>query len=207
MSEIRASLIQDARMQSLASTLTPASRAGYLRRRGVAVLLAASLTIASVAGVAAASTAGGPLYGARIWLETAALPADSNARALERLHQIDARAQELEQASRGGNGSAIAAAAAAYRDSVDAALSEAGTVTDHLANLEASLGLHVEVLETIKVRAPEQAQGGLGRAIEASSKAVDKIKANRPTHGQPGSNGAAPGKNPNAMGSGSSSHP
>ncbi|MEO8462539.1 MAG: hypothetical protein ABI555_04960 [Chloroflexota bacterium] len=207
MSEIRASLIQDARMQSLASTLTPASRAGYLRRRGVAVLLAASLTIASVAGVSAASTAGGPLYGARIWLETATLPADANARALERLHQIDARAQELEQATRGGNGSAVAAAIAAYRDAIDVALTEAGTDSNHLANLEASLGLHVDVLETIKERAPEQAQGGLGRAIEASSKAVDKIKATHPTHGQPGSNGAAPGKNPNPSGSGSNSHP
>ena len=179
---IRANVMEEARMRALEASLERPSIFGRgPRRRLVAILLAAGLVLTAAVGVAAASTAGGPLYGARVWVEAALLPADGNARALERIHQIDERVLEVERASQSGDSSGVAAAIAAYKDAVAAALAEVGSDGDRLAHLKAALGLHVVVLETLMDQAPPQAQNGLSNAIDSSQKAVTKLDATKPT--------------------------
>jgi len=183
---IRAAVMEEARMRALEATIGGARhRHGVASRRGWALLLAAALTLGSAAAVFAGSGPGGPLYGARLWIETVTLPADADARALERIRQIEDRLVDSERAAAGGNGNAVSAATEAYRAAVDAAIHEAGTNPDRLTRLEASLGLHVTVLETLAGKVPEAAEQGIQRAIEASQNAVDKIDQAKP---DPGSN-------------------
>lgn len=192
---IRASVVEEARIRSLETSLARhPSRAAAARRRFVAVLLAAALTMAGAASVAAASSAGGPLYGTRVWIEAALLPTDASARALERIHQIDERVLEVERATQSGDANAVAAAVAAYREAVQAALNEVGSDGDRLAHLRAALGLHVVVLETLASEVPAEAVNGIDNAIQSSQKAVDRIDQTKPTHpnnGKPGP-GVAP---------------
>lgn len=189
---IRANLIEEARMQALEASLARRrSRLAIVRRRVVPVLLAAALTIGAAAGVAAASSAGGPLYGARVWVETTLLPSDASARALERIHQIDERVLEIERAVQSGDSNAVAAAIAAYRDAVQAALNEVGSDQDRLAHLKAALGLHVTVLETLAGEVPPQALSGITNAIDSSQNAVDRIDHTKPDGSKPGGKPAA----------------
>jgi hypothetical protein len=188
---IRASVIEEARMRSLEASLARPRGIFQTRRRLASVLLAAALTLAGAATVAAASSAGGPLYGARVWIESALLPANTDARALERIHQIDERILEVERAAQSGDSTGVAAAISAYREAVAAALDEVGADADRLAHLKAALGLHVTVLETLTDVAPSQAIDGINGAIDSSQKAVDKIEKTPPdTKPQPGSTGA-----------------
>jgi hypothetical protein len=85
-------------------------------RRAAALLAAAVLSLAAVGGVLAASTAGGPLYGTRIWLETVMLPTDASERADAELARLETRLTELQAAVRSGDGAAAAAALAAYEE-------------------------------------------------------------------------------------------
>ena len=170
-------------MRALENTIggTPHS---HRHRRGpsrvVALLLAAALTLAAAVSVSAASTPGGPLYGVRIWLETATLPADDDARALERIRQIEDRLLDAEQAIASGDQNAVAAAIHAYREAVAGALAEVGTDADHLTRLQAALGNHLVVLGVLADKVPEAAQPGISNALDASQKAVDKIKSTEP---------------------------
>lgn len=181
---MRASLVEEARMRSLQARLSKRSRRRPARARLTALVLAAALMLGVTAGAAAASTPGGPLYGVRIWLETATLSADPGQRALERLHLIDARIVDVERAAASGNGDAIAAAIAAYRDAVQTAIVEAGTDGMQLADLKSDLGVHVTVLETLADRVPGRAIDGITNAIEASNKAVERIDATKKHSGQ-----------------------
>lgn len=171
---MRSSVIEEARMHVLDARL---SRRRNGRRRLAALAMAATLTIGGAASVAAASNAGGPLYPARIWLEIAAMSPDESTRALERLHQVDARVLDLERAASAGDQNAIAAAINAYRDAVAAAVDEAetGPDNDRLETLRAALGLHLVVLERLWHRVPDKAMEAIGHAIDASHKAVDRI--------------------------------
>lgn len=190
---MREALVEEARMRSLEASIARSRGRGHpARRRFAALLLAAGLTIAAAAGAAAASTAGGPIYGARVWIEAAMLPADGNARALERIHQIDERVLEVERAAQSGDQNAVAAAIVAYREAVQAAMNEVGSDDARLAHLKAALGLHVTVLQTLATEVPAQAVVGIDRAIDSSQKAVDKIDHTTPdngktNNGQPGS--------------------
>jgi ribonuclease BN (tRNA processing enzyme) len=149
-------------------------------RRLTALLLAAGLTLAGAAAVAAGSGPGGPFYGAVVWLQTATLPSDTDARALERVRQIEERLLDAERAAASGDANAVAAALQAYREAVAEALAEVGTDSIHLARLEAALGHHVVVLEALSGHVPDAATNGIERAIEASQKAVDKLEASKP---------------------------
>jgi len=176
---------QAAHVNALAAAQADAKVAGSAARRthvrrGVALLAAAVLSLVVVGGAFAASTAGGPLYGARVWLEAVLLPANTDARALERIHQIDERILEVERAAQSGDSTGVSAAISAYRDAVQAALSEVGADADRLAHLRAALGLHVTVLETLTDVAPAQAIDGINGAIDSSQKAVDRIEKTKP---------------------------
>ncbi len=199
MARIRTALIEEARMQHLDASMAQVRRRGTLRRRGTALLLAACLTVAAVAGVAAASTAGGPLYGARLWVESINLPTDANGRALERIQQIDARILDVEQAVQSGDQNAVAAAVAAYRDAVNAAVADAGTDANRLAHLKAALGLHVVVLQTLSGELPGPAVLAIDGAIQSSQKAVDRIDRVKTNNGKGGPDAtAAPADEPGA---------
>lgn len=176
---LRASVVEEARMRVLDARL---SRGRRRRARLAAFAMAATLTIGGAASVTAASTAGGPLYPVRIWLETAGLSGDENTRALERLHQVDARVLDLERAASAGDENAVSAAINAYRDAVGAAVdeAEAGADNHRLEALKAALDLHLVVLEQLSQRVPDPAMQAVNHAIETSHKAVERI--DRPKH-------------------------
>ncbi|HSO28596.1 MAG TPA: hypothetical protein VLS28_01715 [Candidatus Sulfomarinibacteraceae bacterium] len=197
---IRSALVEEARMRALEAEMGGARYRHRARdRRVMTLLLAAAVTLGSTVGVLAASAPGSPFYGARVWLEAATLPADADARALERIRQIEQRLVDSERAVADADDDAVAAATEAYRAAVDAATTEAGTDADRIARLEATLGKHVAVLESLAERLPEAASSGIRRAIEASQKAVDKldransvpgVNGNRdPSNGKPGNPG------------------
>jgi hypothetical protein len=176
---IRASLVEEARVRSHRTRMDRGAAMARRRvaRRASAGLMAAALVIGGAVSVSAASTPGGPLYGVRLWVETATLPVSADARALVLIRQLDNRAAEIEQAARSGDSNAVAAAAEAYGDAVRAALGEAGTNTDRLTYLESVIGKHVAVLETLTSSVPQRAQAGLGRALSSSQHAVEQINA------------------------------
>jgi hypothetical protein len=173
---IRVAVIEEARMRALETSIGSAPhrhRAGP--RRLTALLLAAGLVLSSAVAVAAGSSPGGPLYEARIWLESAILPADADARALERVRHIEERLLDAERAAASGDPSALAAAIRAYREAVIEAMAEVGTDADRLARLEEALGHHVAVLVALSGKLPDAADDGIDRAIKASQKAVETI--------------------------------
>jgi hypothetical protein len=153
------------------------------RSRVFASLLAAALSALLLAGVAFASSPGGPLYGVRLWVETVALPSEPGARADADVDRLDARLDEAVGAARNGNGSATAAALAAYRDVLEDALTAAGKIEARNERLEAALTRHQVVLATLLGYAPEPARDALEQAIERSDQAVDGIGAGRGDNG------------------------
>jgi hypothetical protein len=163
-------------------------------RRGVGVLLAASLSLVVVGGALAASSAGGPLYGARLWLETVTLPTDASARAEAEIQRLDARMAELDAAVRSGDRAAVAAALAAYEEIADQALAGAGTDAAAIDRILAALNRHVGVLEGVAAKVPPQAAESINRnidrAIEHSDNAIQRIEA------RPGPDNTAPGAAP-----------
>ncbi|MBI2762220.1 MAG: hypothetical protein HYX54_00455 [Chloroflexi bacterium] len=182
---IRASLVEEARMRSLDTRLGSRPRRRWSGRRRMATLLvAATLGLFAAAGVTAASSPGGPLYEARIWLETTTLPADPGTRALERIHQIDARVLDVERGAAAGDPKAVTAAIGAYGEAVQSALGDAGTDSDHLAHLQAALGLHVEVLQALVDEVPAPAVDAIDNAIDASQQVVAQIARANQGNGQ-----------------------
>jgi hypothetical protein len=170
------------RAQEPVSLVAYRSRFGG-RSRSLAALMAAALSVLLLAGVAFASSPGGPLYGVRLWVETVALPSEPGARADADVDRLDARLDEAVGAARSGNGSATAAALAAYRDILEDALTAAGKIEARNERLEAALARHQVVLATLLGYAPEPARDALERAIERSDQAVEGIGAGGGSNG------------------------
>lgn len=143
-------------------------------RRIAAGLLAASLAVAGLAGATLASDPGGPLYDARLWIERAALPSEPGARATAELDRLEARLGEAVRAAGAGNQPAMAAALAAYRQTLDEAL-EGADQDDRTARLEAAIAHNRAVLERLLGTVPVQARDAIERAIDNSDKATEKI--------------------------------
>lgn len=158
-------------------------------RRGAALLLAATLSLAAVGGAALAATPGGPLYGAALWLEEAMLPAGGAARTDAEIERLEHRLSEAGAAVASGNGGAIAAALAAYRETVDDALAAVGGNEAWQARLEAALGTHLVVLETLLGKVPAPAQGAIQQAITKGNEAQDRVDGS----GGPGGPGTPTG--------------
>jgi hypothetical protein len=163
-------------------------------RRGVALLLAATLSLGVVGGAMAASVPGGPLYGARIWLEDVTLPSDPTERAAAELTRLESRLAELEAAVRSGNRGAAEAALAAYRQIADEAIAGANASGDEaaIARLAAALDRHVDNLTRVAGQVPPQAaesiNGNIQRAIERNDAAIERIESRggTPPNGQGG---------------------
>jgi len=122
---MRWALIEEARMRNLEAAIGRGRhRHGSGRRRVAALLLAAALGLGTAVVAVAGSGPGGPFYTARIWLNTVALPSESDLRALERIRQIEGLLVDAERAAVSGDHDAIAAAAQAYGDAVEDAVEE-----------------------------------------------------------------------------------
>ena len=161
-----------------------------LPRRAVALGIAATMTLATGAAVAAAPP-GSPLYEARVALEAALLPTQLDARLASHEQHLAERLAEAQAAAANGNPAGLEAALAAYAAEVNAALAELGNHADLLAHLEAVLAKHVATLTALEARVPEEA--AVDRAIESSQKAVEKIKEKGKTNGgRPGDVPAGP---------------
>ncbi len=165
-----------ATQRRLAATAPPPSHWAFpsvhLPRRAFALGMAAALTLSTSAAVFAAPP-GSPFFNARVALESAFLPSQSEARFASREQHLDERLAEAEAAAATGDYGALDAALAAYRVEVDATVDE-GQDLDRLAHLEAMLAKHVAVLEVLEGKVPEQAS--IEKAIVSSQKAVERVK-------------------------------
>jgi hypothetical protein len=174
------------------------------RSRTFAALMAAALSLLLLAGVAFASGPGDPLYGVRLWAETVGLPSDPGARADFDVDRLEKRMNEAVGAANTGNGSAVAAALAAYRDILDDALDAEARRESASDRLESALGRHRLVLTTLLDYVPDPARDAIQRAIERSDEAAKGIGAG---HGKSGDKPVAhPTPNP-PDGHGSSDKP
>jgi len=164
-------------------------------RRGGALLLAAGLAVGLLAGTAAAATPGGPLYGARVWVEEMTLPADPTQRAAAELQRLESRLVEIQAAAQSGDRGAVAAAIAAYGQIADEALAEAGTDASRLDQLRLALDRHLAVLRGVAAMAPAQAseaiQRNIDRAVEHNDATLQKIASQTPP---PNANGGGGGQ-------------
>ena len=150
---------------------------GFLRlytRRGAAAFLAASMLFGSSVAVLAA-TPSSPLYGARIWLETALLPASGDARAAAHVTLLEVRVEDAEHAAGGGDSNGVGTALAAYRAEMLAAIEDAAGDPARLAALRAALDVHLLLLEQLEKSAPDGAQNAIHQTINDSRKAAKDL--------------------------------
>lgn len=168
---------------------------GFLRlytRRGAAAFLAASMVFGSSVAVLAA-TPSSPLYGARIWLETAFLPASGDARSAAHVTLLEVRVEDAEHAAGGGDPNGVAAALAAYQAEIDAAITDANGDPARLAALQHAIDVHLLLLEQLANDAPAGAQNAIHAAINDSRKATRQIDNGGKTAATPAPTPAQPG--------------
>jgi len=172
----------------------PTSLGARFARAAFALGFAAMLTLGTSLAVLAAPP-GSPFYNARVFIETATLPAAAEARFEGHEKLLEERLNEAELAAASGNTVALAAALDAYQDEVDAAAMDAGTDADRLAHLQAMLAKHTAVLTALATRLPDQSS--IEHAIDSSSKAITRIEAKthpaRPAHPPQGGGGQGSG--------------
>jgi hypothetical protein len=135
----------------------------------MAALAAGALMLALVGGTASAATAGGPLYGARIWIEMANLPAGSLARADAEISRLDTRLQEARQAYASGDAPAAEAALTAYSVILTEAVEGSAADPAASAAIETSLTRHVVDLELMVASVPATGQGAVRHALASST--------------------------------------
>jgi hypothetical protein len=161
---------------------------GFLRlytRRGAAAFLAASMVFGSSVAVLAA-TPSSPLYGARIWLETAFLPTSGDARSAAHVTLLEVRVEDAEHAAGGGDPNGVAAALAAYQAEIEAAIKDADGDPARLAALQHAIDVHLLLLEQLANDAPAGAQNAIHAAINDSRKATKEIDSGgKPTPAPP----------------------
>jgi hypothetical protein len=193
---IRARVMEVASVGSSRATtgaLEPIPFAAYRTRlsgrsRTFAALMAAALSLLLLAGVAFASGPGSPLYGVRLWAETVGLPSEPGARADADVDRLEKRMNEAVGAANSGNGSAVSAALAAYREILDDAIDADARRESASDRLESALGRHRLVLATLLDYVPDPARDAIQRVIERSDEAAKGIGAG---HGKGGDKPAA----------------
>jgi hypothetical protein len=154
-------------------------------RRPLTALLAAGLTLGVGVGSVAASQAGGPLYGARVWAETLTLPSEADARAQAQLERLQDRLAEAAAATAAGDLNAANAALEAYAAIVNDATENAGNDVSAAATLENGVRSNIDVLTVLAERfetghgqAGEAIDRALQRTIDRSDSALDKLHGN-----------------------------
>jgi hypothetical protein len=170
-------------------------------RTGLALGFAATLTLGTSFAVLAAPP-GSPFYNARVYLETAFLPAQSEARFEGHEKLLEERLHEAQLAAAGGDTAALAAALDAYQAEVDAATTAAGNDLDMLAHLEEMLAKHTATLTALAAGLPQESS--IEHAIQASSNAITKLQQNaRPAHASHAPEGGSPAGSDGSGGNGS----
>lgn len=189
----RARLMREARLQfeaaRIAGTTAPPTvlaRHRPIARRLAMPILAASVWLALAVGSISASTAGGPLYHARMWIETAILPTDGVSRANAEITRLNDRLAEAGAAAARGDAGAVQAAVEAYRQIADEAL--AGSTGDQAlqALVAGALDRHLTVLAGVAAAlegkgndtAAAAVEASIQRAIDHSQAVVDRVGAN-----------------------------
>ena len=208
LARVRASVMTEAHARARAARSPDRGVTGWLGlfRRPVFGLAGAALLLLIVAGGAVAAIAesgpGGPLYEARLWLETVALPSDPIARADAQLVRLEDRLDEAEAGATSGNGAAVSAALEAYRETVDATVASDGPNPSREQHLESVLEKHRVVLQTLVVELDGHgnATQAIQRALDKNAETIDRIVSQTPAGGH-GSGGPQPGK-PGAGGQG-----
>jgi uncharacterized membrane protein YgcG len=143
--------------------------------RWSAAFLAACLTLGVVAGSVAASAAGGPFYGPRLWLEEATLPSAPLAHARGQLDRLDARLEEVRIATTSGNIGAIEAALMAYAEIVEDLEAQALVNPAVAADVLDEIARRQVVLMALLGDVPPQAQDALQHALQQGANAVEAI--------------------------------
>ena len=172
--------------------------AGWGGRRPALALVAALLGLLALAGgTFAASRAGGPLYDARLWVETLSLPSEPGGRVDADLARLQTRLDEATTAASQGNGAAVQAALNAYRDIV----AFAGDDVTRDARLRLELERHRIVLEALAGVLPAPAADALNRVLDRENGAVRTIDQH--PQGKPNANGQGSGSSGGGAGQGS----
>jgi len=135
------------RLDVLAAFRLGISRLSGRRLAPVALVAALAIGAGSAAGVAASP--GGPLYDARLWLETALLPTNGVARTDAQEAQLSERIDELTGAVGDGNTAGADAAANAYGQEVDAAVTSAAQSRADLLQLRITVARHLAHLQSL----------------------------------------------------------
>ncbi len=150
-------------------------RSGRRLSRAATALLAASLTLSIGAGSAFAARPGGPLYDARLWVESVTLPGTGVARAEAQLDRLEARLAEVEAALQAGDAAAAEAALEAYADIVAELDAQVGADPSIGADVGDEVSRHLAVLDALVGRVPPQASDALQHARDRSDNALDHI--------------------------------
>jgi hypothetical protein len=145
-------------------------------RRPLAAVLAGSMTLALLAGTAVGARPGGPLYGVRLWTETANLPTDLGDRAKAESTRLQERIDEAETASSAGDTLATEAALVAYSSIIAEAAQTSGADVRAAAELKATVKRQVVVLTRLVQVVPPSARPAAERALSSSTKALDDLE-------------------------------
>jgi hypothetical protein len=149
-------------------------------------LAGAGLLIALVAagGAMAATGPGGPLFGARLWIEELQLPAAPEARTEAQLGRLEGRLEEARTAAERGDVRAVEAALESYRDTAEDALIVASDAENRRQMVEERFARHVAVLEALAERVPERAAEAIRAAAERTEARLREIVEEHPGRGR-----------------------
>jgi len=171
----RARVMREARLRfdagPVAAGIAPAVvRGGHrpLVRRVAMPLLAAAVWVVIAVGSISAGQPGGPLYSARLSLETATLPSTGSARTSAELDRLDDRLGEALSAAARGDTIAVQAALDAYGVIADGAIVDAFGNDVLEATVAAALDRHLAVLTAVADRLAGVANDAATAAVEAS---------------------------------------
>jgi hypothetical protein len=167
---------------------------GRLRWRVAPAFVAAAFAVVLLAGGAlAASHAGGPLYGARLWLEDVTLPSDPDARLNAETAHLQARLDEAAAAGAAGDAGALSAALDAYGRTFETAVSTTGADTDRANRLGWVIGRQRDVLSGLVERLPAGAGDAMQRTLQRTQDRLHLVENGGNPGGNPGGPPTAPG--------------
>lgn len=145
------------------------------RRLGFVALVAA-LAIATGTAAGAAAMPGGPLYQAKIWIETALLPAGGEARTNAQEALLNERLNEVSGAIGAGDNGAADAASNAYDQEVSQALAQATQDRADLLQLRATVVRHLAHWQGL-VKPNDKSDTQLQRLIATAQATLASIDA------------------------------
>ncbi len=175
-------------------------------QRRISVSLAAAVLAGLLVGSTsfAASRAGGPLYEARLNVESMLMPSQPEARLNAELAQAQARLADIIDAAGRGDAGAVSAAISAYERSIQELGSTSGPSSDRALH---AVEFHQTVLEQLLVSATGPSAKGLENALTHSSNVIERLTggSNAGGNGNGGSNaGGNGGSNAGGNGNGGS---